>query len=221
MIMEKNLSDALGDINSIKSTIDNTKVNISGMYKMCFMLGAYHTIRSLFIIYAFLKPSFLNIFSIFYPIMTILFFTGFLLICRKEEKYTNKYYLSFINIWRFLVVILPIMTSIINYLNYGFFNDDVTYDILFTIQNYSDILLFCIFLIIYSYIINKKNIYLIVLLLLFIYMLLSTCFRNIGIPIHVDLSYRGDIPYINFFKIGVVGLGYIILGILLKKRKNI
>ena len=207
--MEEKIISAIDDLTLIKNTLENTKTNYHGVYSICFMLGCYYTLLFFAGLISVFHPTLINIYVIAAPILTLLLFVGYLLIYRSERNYTNKYYLGLLNTWGIFVIAIPALTIAVEIIEKYMYHksNSAQLPILFQIQQFSEVLLFSIFLIISSYIIGRKFLRLVSVFLLFAYLLLITCFTNSGIPLHLPASENASLNFVSiyyFFRTNII-----------------
>ncbi|MDR2888636.1 MAG: hypothetical protein LBV33_02215 [Lachnospiraceae bacterium] len=217
--MEKNITDAIEDINMIKSTMENTKINFSGTYWLCFIRGTYHILSFLVFFISVWNPG-TKIILFTNPVLIIGMFIGFIIIYNSEKKHTNRFYLSFLSIWGIIVIAIPTMIFLIRIINYFYFRNDSVNLILLVISSFTNALLFCICIIIYAFLIKKKYPIFLSLGILFTYLFVSTCLNNVGLPFNTALSNDTTLLLASIFTFIFIDVGYILLGFALMKRSK-
>lgn len=218
--MEEKIISAIKDLALIKGTLENTETDYHGAYSICFMLGGYYTLLFLAGLTSVIHSTLINIYVIAVPILTLLLFVGYLFIYRYERNYTNKYYLGLLNTWGIFVIAIPVLTTAVQIIDKNIYrrSNSAQPVILFQIQQFSEVLLFSIFLIISSYIIGRKFLRLISVLLLFTYLLLITCFTNAGIPLRLPASENASLNFVSIYYFFTICIGYILLGLFLREK---
>lgn len=220
-----NIDEAMGKINLIKGTIEDTKVHYKGMYMMCFLLSGLYTIQFIGIMVKILFSKLpLNFLLIFYIVVEGIALWGYFFIIKKEKNFSNKYYLSLLSIWGFISIVIPIIVSVVNLIGKVFF--DESYEMISASANseilgFSKILLFSIFMIIFSYVLNKNYFRVISVFILFGYYFLYICFFNKGIPLSfVSNQEKMGVGYVTIYTVLVVYFGYFIMGLYLKYKEG-
>ncbi len=120
-----------------------------------------------------------------------------------------------------IIVAIPIMILLLRIINSYYSKEDSSDYILMIMSSFSNVLLFCIFIIIYAFMINRKYPVIISIGILFIHLLLDTCLSHVGIPFSIASSNEATLLLSGVFNFLFVDIGYIILGFLLKKRSNL
>lgn len=216
-----NQLDAINNINIIKSTIEDSKTHSNGMYLLCFMLGIYHSILFLILFISIFNPQVIEFYIIVNPILSLTIFLGYFLNYKKENLSTNKYYQTVLSTWGLIVVAIPIMKVIIDLFTHFFFIESIGENALFIVLSFSDVLLFTLLLITYFHIIGKKFLLPFAMLLLFLYLLTISCFSDCGIPLSVSSGNEIILNCSSLFNFIVLGIGYIFLGISIKRRQKL
>lgn len=220
-----NINEAMGKIDLIKGSIEDAKIHYKGMYLMCFLLSGLYMIQFIATMVKFLFRNFpINLLLVFYVMVEGMALLGYFFIIKKEKNFSNKYYLSLLSIWGFISFVIPIIVSAVNLIGEVFFKE--SYEIIsasanFEILGFSQILLFSIFMIIISYIMNKKYFRVMSVLILFGYYFLYVCFFSKGIPLSfVSNQEQIGIGYVTIYTVLVVYLGYFIMGVYLKCKEG-
>ncbi len=129
-----------------------------------------------------------------------------------------------LSIWGFISVVVPIIVSAVDLIGKVFFYE--SYEMISASANseilgFSKILLFSIFMIIFSYILNKNYFRIISVLILFGYFFLYVCFFNKGISLSfVSNQEQMGVGYVTIYTVLVVYLGYFIMGVYLKCKEG-
>ena len=220
--MEEKIISAIEDLALIKDTLENTKTDHHGAYSICFMLGGYYTLLFLAGLASIFHPTLINLYVIATPILTLFLFGGYLIIYRSERNYTNKYYLSLLNTWGIFVIAISVLTFAVQIIDKNIYrrSNSAQLAILFQIQQFSEVLLFSIFLIIFSYIIGRKFLRLISVFQLFVYLLLIICFTDAGIPLHLPASENASLNFVSIYYFCTICIGYILLGLFLREKTH-
>lgn len=220
--MEEKIISAIDDLALIKDTMENSKTDYHGAYSICFMLGCYYTLLFFAGLASVFHPTLINMYVIAVPILTLLLFVGYLFIYRSERNYTNKYYLGLLNTWGIFVITIPVLTTAVQIIDKNIYgrSNSAQPAILFQIQQFSEVLLFSIFLIISSYIIGRKFLRLVSVFLLFTYLLLITCFTDAGIPLRLPASENASLNIVSIFYFFTICIGYILLGLFLREKTH-
>lgn len=219
--MDNENLNAIENINIIKGAIEESKIYYHGLYKLCFILGIYHTIFFLLRFGSIFYPHLVNFNIILFPIFTGIIFLYYIFIYNIEKNFSNKYYLSIINSWSLIAIIVPFSISIIELFQYFFFKGSyikVSNNYLSTISKFSNVLLFSILIIVCSNILEKKYLRLLSIILLFAYLLLDSCFINLGLPISIFNSNDVILSIVSIYYFFLFCIGYIVIGLLLKKK---
>lgn len=219
------VNEAMKKIDFIKGTIEDAKVHYRGMYLMCFLLGGSYIIQFIIAMLEIIPNVFsLNALFAFNIVVEIMVLFGYFLICKKEKEFSNKYYLSLLSIWGFISIAVPIIFSIVDLIVRTFFNktsEVVSLSTAYVCLEFSKILLFSIFMIICSYILDNYFFRILSILILFGYFFSYICFNNegISIPFVVNQKQMG-IGYGTIYIVLVVYFGYFIMGAYLKCKEG-
>lgn len=219
--MDNNNFDVIKNINIIKDAIEESKIYYHGLYKLCFILGIYHTIFFVLNFGFIFYPHLVKIYIILSPIFTGILFLYYIFIYNKEKNFSNKYYLSIINSWSLIAIIVPFSISIIELFQYFFFRGsyiELNNNYFSIINKYSNVLLFSILIIVCANILGKKYLRLLSIILLFAYLLLDFCFINLGLSISISNSNDVILSIVSIYYFFLICIGYIVVGLLLKKK---
>lgn len=234
-------NEAIENINIIKSTMDESRISYTGLYKLCIVFGTCNIVLTL--------ASYLSVLLVFNTFITTGFLTfttvlirilsfavpliAYVLICKKEKSYNNRFYLSIIDTWAVISIILPIFKILVSVIQYGMINSnllprlDPMYGYLSQVGDLSAAVLFLMIIIIYSNMLKKPYIKLIGLIILFVQMLLlmiESSYQAAGMPLSGGVPIPGSESFMTFsslFSFIVFGIGYIIIGILIKKKVSL
>lgn len=241
--MNTTANEAIENISIIKSTMEESKISYKGLYKLCIVFGICNTALTLtsflamvFIVnnvfgrgsyFPAISTSFIRIASLVVPLI------AYLIICKNEKNYNNRYYLSIIDTWAVISIILPIFKILVSVIQYGMINSnllprlDSMYGYLSQVGDLSAAILFLMIIIIYSNMLKKPYIKLIGLIILFVQMLLlmiESSYQAAGMPLSGGVPIPGSESFMTFsslFSFIVFGIGYIIIGILIKKKVSL
>ncbi len=225
--METKIYNAIQDINTIKETIEDTKVHYRGMYLMCFLLGTYNMLRYILVMTFMLHPTWMVCMSISVYLLPALLLAGYICIYRSEKKYSNKYYLSLLCIWGIIAIAIPVGAMLINFLQFFLATGDnglgggssMIYASFIT--NFSGILLFSIFMIICAYSFSRKYLVGWAVAGLFGYMILTSSFGNAGVSFpFIPGQPEAEIPYHNLYGNVVTCIGYFVLGVYIRHKER-
>lgn len=211
--------EAIENITMIKETIDNSKIYYKGLYKLCFISGIYHTILFILRFFSAFYPKLpvVNIFLI--PILTGVFLIGYLNIYTKEKYFSNKYYLSIINSWAFITFIVPICITTTEFIQYFYLKDiSSNSNYLYILNSFSNVLLFTVLIIVYSYLANKKYLKILAIMILLTYLILNTCFNNKGIQFSFLHAEQVILNFSSIYYFLFICIGYLGLALFLKKK---
>lgn len=220
--MDNNIEMAIENINTIKHTIENSKTHESNLYRLFLFYGIYNLILFLINIATLFNVIPVNIAALSSLFILASLFIFYIRIYIAEKNSSNKFYLTFLNIWIILSLPLDIIffgieliahTSLIN-------GSEFDYLSFTSVQYYSNMLLFSICLILCAYLLKRKYLILLSIISITIYLLIDTCFKNIGF---ISPYSNGNVQ-INFnsaYHILVVTLGYIVLGLYLKYNRRL
>lgn len=234
-------NEAIENINIIKNTMDESRISYTGLYKLCIVFGTCNIVLTL--------ASYLSVLLVFNTFITSGFLTfttilirissfavpliAYVLICKKEKSYNNRFYLSIIDTWAVISIILPIFKILVSVIQYGMINSnllprlDPMYGYLSQVGDLSAAVLFLMIIIIYSNMLKKPYIKLIGLIILFVQMLLlmiESSYQAAGMPLSGGVPIPGSESFMTFsslFSFIVFGIGYIIIGILIKKKVSL
>ena len=220
-----NIDEAIEKIDLIKGAIEDTKVHYKGMYLMCFLLGGLYIFQ---FIMAMLEIIMVDIssyaLSIIFIMIEIIVLICYFLIYKTEKEFSNKYYLSLLSTWGFISFAVPIMASVVDLIGKVFFTETYKMDSIATtsaILGFSKVLLFSIFMIICSYILNNNLFRVLSILVLLGYFFLYICFFHEGIPFpFVPNQRQMEIGYVTIYTVLIVYFGYFIMGIYLKCKEG-
>ncbi|MPW24908.1 hypothetical protein GC105_03770 [Alkalibaculum sp. M08DMB] len=226
--MKNNLENALEDIQIIKNSIGETKNNYYNLFKILLILGIINLISftSRIILMILGIPIFLKYVAIHNYIgmfIYILFFIYFIKIYRQEKTSSNKYYLGFLSIFAGVTFLFPLFIRILYILAIPLINEKMEN---FAIQlesfsQLSNILLFCLFMIICSYILKKKSMIVISAVIFFVYLVISLIYHDIGFEIsHSTTTAFAYVTVLNLYYNIVTSIGYIVTAIVLKNGVN-
>ena len=177
---------ALDNINFIKQALDESRITYKGLYKLCIINGlcysAYMLSNFLFMLFStnhLPGGHFISYISLVISLLYILIpVIAFVIIYKSEKKYNNRYYLSIIDTWAVISIILPIFKLILALIQPILINHQILPSgtpestILRQSGDMSYLVLFLIALIIYSNISGKRGIKIIGLVIVFIHMTL-------------------------------------------------
>lgn len=220
-----NKNEAIEKIDFIKETIEDTKVRYRGMYQMCFLLGGMYLLQfAVGILHIVLYQLPFAVYFVFYYIVEIAVLFCYLFIYKEEKMCSNKYYLSILGIWGFISIVIPIIVSVVDCIgsiffaeSYGMFSIPVAQMCL----EFSRVLLFSVFLIICSYILNHYFFRVLSVLILSGYLFCYECLFNKGVPFPVVPGQEQmGIGYITVYTVLTVDIGYLIMGFYLKHKEE-
>ena len=231
-------NEAIENINIIKNTMDESRISYTGLYKLCIVFGTCNIVLTLasylsvlLVFNTFITTGFLTFTTILIRILSFAVpLIAYVLICKKEKSYNNRFYLSIIDTWAVISILLPVFRMIINLIQYNMISNgllpqtDPAQMVLINSADLSAAVLFLMIIIIYSNISRKPYIKIIGLIILFIQMFLSMIELSFlpGTADHSTLiSFPGYEVYMTFssiFAFLVFGIGYIIIGVLIKKK---
>ena len=231
-------NEAIENIKIIKNTMDESKISYTGLYKLCIVFGTCNIVLTLasylsvlLVFNTFITSSFLTVTTVLIRISSFAVpLIAYVLICKKEKSYNNRFYLSIIDTWAAISILIPVFRIIINLIQYYMMNSnllpqsDPNQLILINSADLSAAVLFLMIIIIYSNISRKPYIKIVGLIILFIQMFLSMIEMSY-LPGMTDYSalikfpgYEVYMTLSSIFAFLVFGIGYIIIGILIKKR---
>ena len=236
--MNTTANEAIENINIIKSTMDESKISYKGLYKLCLTFGICNIVLTLAsylsVILVFNTPvrtEFLTFSTVLIHILSFAVpMSAYILICKTEKNYNNRFYLSIIDTWAVISILLPVFRIIISLIQYNMIDKgllpmtDPAYLYLENSGDLSGAILVLMIIIIYSNISRKPYIKIIGVLIMFIRMFFSmvelsylsgttdyeTLMKFPGYEVYTTLS--------GIFAFLVSGIGYIIIGVLIKKR---
>lgn len=224
--MKKNIEDTLEDIFIIKNSIGNAKGNYNKLYKILIAFGVVNLIYYLTTIILsimfkphMIQPHFNIILNITIYTFLLIYFTK---IYREERKSSNKYYLNFLSIWAIVTFLLPLLLFIIRIIiNFNIHLEEKGRSLiqLQYLSMLSNILLLCFCIMICGYILKKKRFIVISTVVLFIYLMLSSVYNNIGYTMNyseIDITF----PLSGIYYHLAVSIGYIIIAMILKHEEN-
>lgn len=213
--MNKNVEEVLGDIDSIKSTIDDSKTQYKGLYQLSIIFGSYNLIRYFLILLTHYTDSYSYIQFPIFIALDIAFIVSYLRIYKSEKKYMNSYYLSILNIWGFFVILLPIITRVIS--AWGFLLPAEIQERIQEMNTNYDfyILLFAIYLITCSYILKNRKYVVFAVISILLYYAIHIFFYDV--TIQIGNVNDGGI-YVSFIYNICINLMYILMGLVVKKR---
>ena len=236
--MNTTANEAIENISIIKSTMEESKISYTGLYKLCIVFGICNialTLASyLSVLLVFSTPVTTDFLTVSTVLIRIAAFavplTAYILISKKEKSFNNRFYLSIIDTWAVISILLPVFRIIISLIQYFMMNNgllpqtDPNQIYLINSSDLSAAVLFLMIIIIYSNISRKSYIKIIGLIILFIQMFLSMVELSF-MPGTTDyatmIKFPGYEVYTTFsgiFAFLVFGIGYIIIGVLIKKR---
>ena len=225
--MDAKICNAIQDINTIKETIENTKVHHRGMYLMCFLLGTYNILKYIFGMTFLLYPAWGFCVTVSTYLLPFLLLVGYTCIYRNERKYSNKYYLSLLCIWGIIAIAIPIGAMVIYLLKLlpGMGDNGVENGggLLYAsfASNFSGILLFCIFMVMCAYSLNKRYMIGLAVAGLFGYMLLTVTFGSASVPFpFIPGQPEVGIPYHSLYYNAVTCIGYLVLGFYIRQKER-
>ena len=235
--MNTTANEAIENINIIKSTMEESKISYEGLYKLCLVFGICNialTLASYLSVMLVFKTAVTTDFLIFSTVLTrILSFavplTAYVMICKKEKSYNNRFYLSIIDTWAVISIVLPVFRIIVSLIQYYMINNGLLpqcdpSNIFINSGDLSAAVLFLMIIIIYSNISRKPYIKIFGLIIMFVQMFISMVELSFlpGTTDHATLiKYPGYEIYTTvsgIFGFLVFGLGYIIIGVLIKKK---
>ena len=226
--MKRDLDGALENIDIIKNSIGEAKENKDRLYNILMILGlmnlAYYGIR---VIAAIMlnAQTFGKFYNISYSLNIIayaVFFIYYAKMYKKEKFNSNKYYLGFLNVFAGVTFLLPVFMSIINKVYFFAISDGIATDHIIKLLDMSmlsNILLLCFSIIICGYILKKKSMFFLSVVILFVYMILSLVYSHIGYTVGIS-----ETP-VTFSLLGIyyylaISVGYIFVAMLLKHGGN-
>lgn len=226
--MENKITKVIKDIDVIKNTIENTKTHYRGMYLMCFLLAFFYTLRFVFTLAAIIYQNLITIQYFAAYLLPFILMVGFLYIYKREQKYSNKYYLSLLSIWATISIAIPIIVAVIDIFGTLYFKQNynmINMGINFFMSSFSNVILFSIFLIVFSYVINKKKYIILSIAILFLYMFLTTLFADKGFPVSFIPNQKNALfSFSSAYSAIITCFGYTLIGFYLKyidkKEKN-
>ncbi len=221
--MDRN--EAIEKIDLIRDTIEDAKVRYSGMYQMCFLLGGMYLVQFMAAVGQFLLhklPS--AVFFTFHVMVEIIVLFCYLYIYKKEKQCSNRYYLSMLGIWGFVSIVIPVMISAVDFIGSIFFAKTHGMFQMSAAQMclaFSRVLLFSIFLIICSYVLNHYFFRILSVVVLFGFFFLYICFFGEGVPFpFVQGQEQMEIGYVTVYNVLVVDIGYLAMGVYLKHKEG-
>lgn len=221
------INEAMEKINFIKETIEDTKIHYKGIYLMCFLLGGLYMIQFIMVMteVTFFGFSFGSYRYVFYCGVEAIALLCYFLICKNEKKYSNKYYLSLLSIWGFISIVVPIIVNVVELIGKIFFTESYEMNSMSTtyvVLGFSKILLFSIFMIICSYILNHNYFRVLSIIILFGYFFIHICFFGKGLPFpFVPGQKQMGIGYVTIYTVLIVDFGYLIMGLYLKYKEGL
>ncbi len=223
-----NRNEAIEKIDFIKETIEDAKIHYQGIWLMCFLLGGLYLMQfvtgMLQVALTGLQLYHYYIFFAFHVGLEIVALFCYLFIYRKEKKCTNKYYLSVLSIWGFVSIAVPVIISAVDFIGETFFSE--TYRMFsmapaYICSEFSRVLLFSVFMITCSYILDNKFFRILSIVILFGYIFIYTCFYSKGIPFpFIPGQEQARIGYVTVYTVMVVDIGYLVMGVYLKYREG-
>lgn len=215
--MEKKVEEVMGEINYIKSTMDSSKIQYTGIYRLSIIYGAKNIIQIVIALIAIMASNVNYISAILLMILDISFVISYFYIYKSEKKYMNKYYLAVLNIWGLFAVGLPIISRILFFI--GSFSAGETRERIEELEafSFSDVIFFSIFLIVCSYIFQNRKLIYAAMFSILIYYILYVFFFDVGIRIGGFWGGTLILPSIYFICINFV---YIIAGLAIRKKEK-
>lgn len=220
--MDGNIDGALEDILIIKNSIEKTKSNYTILYKIFMIYGIVNLISNLptTIELLMLKPSEIPVyFNLISNITIYIFFLIFYIKIFKNEKISsNKYYISFLSIFAGVSFLLPlILYAIRTLIGLTSSGEKIGSSFIYleSLSMMSNILLLCFCIIISGYILKKRGMLLISSVVLFIFLILSSIYNNIGYTI-IFSDYHVNITLLSVYYRFLESFGYIIMAMVLK-----
>jgi magnesium-transporting ATPase (P-type) len=226
--MKKNLDAALEDIAIIKDSIEQVKENRYRLYNILMIVGlinlVYHgasTIAAIFLD-AYEYGKFYGVSWSLNRIAYAIFFIYYIKIYREEKFSSNKYYLSFLNIFGAITFLLPLIMYIIKMMSFVNISNEMTSNLIMQSMDMSmlsNILLLCFSAIMCGTILRKKSIQFLSIGILFVYMLLSLVYKDIAYTIGISET-PASTSLLSIYYILAISVGYIIIAIILKYSRN-
>ena len=205
---------AYDDLTTITETLEQTRKDYSGLYEILWRYGAIQIALCVFPIvlrkvwgdhssFGFVALA-LGILAAVY--MLIIYFK----IYNKENITSNKYYLSCLGMWGVIAVALPFVEIAVRGIILAV-SPERALDLLPRLQEFDmliNILLVCFCFIICGFIVNRKGLIILSIIILFVFITLDMLYYNSGV------SGRGPAALIIFYYIcitvGYLGLSYIL-----------
>lgn len=229
---------ALDNINFIKQTLDESRITYKGLYKLCIINGLCNSayLLSNFLLMLFSTnhlPGSNMLFYVCVVVRTLYLLVpviAFVIIYKSERNYNNRYYLSIIDTWAVISIILPIFKFILSLIQTYLINQQIIpsvttrSDIIRQSGDMSYLVLFLVAIIIYSNISGKRSSKIIGLVIVFIHMLLlmieySYLSAGIQLPYGIPLlKSETTMAFSGLSSFFILGIGYIIIGVLIKRR---
>ncbi|MGD9568682.1 MAG: hypothetical protein AB7V48_10200 [Sedimentibacter sp.] len=213
--MKLSKDQAFNDVQTIKETLESTKLNFKGFYTILLLYGVLRL--ALYIIALFTKFIFKNVPGYgFFPFFIDTFISVFILIVflkvfKSEKDVSNKYYLSCMTTWGIIAVALPFIMLAIRFIIFLFLPSEFTLNAISKLSEFNmliNVVLLILCFIMCSILTNNKWLISISLLILFVFLLLDTFFYN-------TMKINGTLILYVFYNIAT-SVGYIILAYLLK-----
>jgi hypothetical protein len=224
--MKNNNDKALEQISLIKNVIDETKIKWETLSNILFYYGIMNLIFYL-IQYGSSFFSFHNqAFSITELILEkaaiIGLFIYYMYSYRKEKATANKYYIGILNLCGIILFAIPFIMSIIS-IYYILINSDnmikaQSYSILINQEMTANIILFFFCAVICGLISQHHGITAISVIIMSIYLILSSVFKDSSLSYSLTNSASIDFPLYGIYYTIVTSVGYIVLGLTLRKQ---
>ncbi len=217
---------ALENFEMMKNTLAQAQTNYTGLYRLWLLYGALNLFSAL--------SGYLGVHLIMngaqgagrllmllqelvIPVVLVVFY---LMIFRRESRIANKYYLSCLALWGVPAVALPVFTEILKTV-LGLLRPSGLSDILGRINDAGfliNMFLLCLCCMICSYLLNKKWMMLIGLILLFAYLTLNAFSDLSGFSI--ALKYQAEssvsLSFSGLFYHVLMVFGYLVAALAVK-----
>lgn len=227
--MKKDLNEVIENIFIIKNSIGKAQRNYDKIYKFLLLLGiinlVYHGMAMILAIG--LEPPiglrYQHINQFLYAITLVAFFIYYIKIYIEEKISSNKYYLSFLNIFAGITFLLPFLMFIIRMLlgsmNIPYEEISASLIQLQELEMLANVFLFCSIVVLCGHILRKKSMTVISAVFLFIYLVILFIYKDVEYAISFSVAPT-FISLLSMYHFLLISIGYIILAMIIKYKNS-
>ena len=224
--MKSDVDKAISQVGVIHDAIERSQSRWEGLSRMLIAyggLGIFLNVSDFYIGYFPSSGVFLIPIIVSKGILYAGLFVYFALLYRREKGAADKYYLGCLDLLGFIIFAFPLSTFLINVtIEMKQQNMEVHAQRMMLMgdqEQIANILLFCLCVVVCGLICERRGVTIGSVLLLLVYLALSVPFRSAGISFSLVAPRVGTMtyPYYGIYYILITTVGYIIIGILLRR----